>query len=165
MSRRNYESTSHQNRMSKFLVTNDDLFEYVSNLPCQRKAADLHLLIAMYSVYRKHQTSPCDSPIDIRRDPLQSLELSHTTKDHQASQCWRYRCSGERTHWSFFGRDLKFDRFYWRPLQRHRGWPRFEKRQIPGEVVEGFGAEITKHSNGKGSGVRRELLILAIGYN
>jgi hypothetical protein len=160
MSRRSYNSTSHQNRMSKFLVTDDDIFEYVSNLPCHRKGADFHFLVVMYSAYRKHQTSQCDPQLpDIILDPPQPPELSYTTQNPKDSQFWRCRCSGERAHWSLLRRDLELNRFYWRPFQGHQRWPWFEKCQISREVVEGFGAKVAKHSNGKGCSVRREPLI------
>jgi hypothetical protein len=80
MSRRTFDSTAHQKRISKFLVTDDDLFEYVSNAT-YRKAADGHFSIDMCSAYRRHWVHYCKSLADTDFAPLQPPELSHTAED------------------------------------------------------------------------------------
>jgi hypothetical protein len=78
MSHRSYDSIAHQKRLSKFLVTDDDLFEYVLKFSFHILGPDQRVSIDMFSVYRKHQTSHLHSLTDIMS--LQPPELSHTTE-------------------------------------------------------------------------------------
>lgn len=146
MSRRSYDSVAHEKRVSKYRVSDDDLFECV-----QRSHRYAPLLILSQLCSPRCVSRTLTFNFVPANASTQHPELHHLPKG-RTSTLERIRNKGERPPSQDLWRYLTLYRFHRGYLQGDQGW--IQERQVPREASQSTRTETTEHCDGKGTRVR-----------